>query len=235
VGSFSRTVRHALVRLFQPLTARIWSGPLRGRRWSVVSGSRFLLGTYEEPQARALGGLVKEGDVVCDVGAHMGYFTAIASIQAGPTGRVLAFEPRPLNAGLLRRHVRINHLDNVEPIQAAVGDETGVASFESRTGTGTGHLSEQGDLVVRIVSLDHLHQSGQLPRLDVLRVDAEGAETDVLTGARRLIEQFRPRILLATHGASAHDACVRILEGLGYRHHAVPGLDDESELIALPA
>jgi hypothetical protein len=72
MSSFRRTLRHALVRLFQPLTVRIRSGPLRGRRWSVVSGSRFLLGSYEEPQARALGELVEEGDV----GAHMGYFTA---------------------------------------------------------------------------------------------------------------------------------------------------------------
>jgi FkbM family methyltransferase len=235
MGSFRRTLRHALVRVFQPLTVRIRSGPLRGRRWSIVSGSRFLLGSYEQPQARALGELVEKGDVVCDVGAHMGYFTAIASLQAGPTGRVLAFEPRPLNASLLRRHVRINQLENVDTIQAAVGDATGQAAFESRTGTGTGHLSETGDLVVRILSLDYLHETGRLPRIDVLRVDAEGAEVGVLTGARRVIERFRPRILLATHGAGSHNGCVRILDGLGYRHHAVPGLDDDTELIALPA
>jgi FkbM family methyltransferase len=235
VRSFTRPIRHALVRLFQPLAIPIRSGPLRGRRWSVVSGSRFLLGTYEPPQARALGELVEDGDVVCDVGAHMGYFAAIASLQTGPTGRVHAFEPRPLNSDLLRRHVRINALDNVDTMQAAVGQATGQARFESRTGTGTGHLSDDGDLVVRVVALDDLRDAGHLPRLDVLRIDAEGAEAAVLSGASRVIGRCQPRILLATHGKEARDACVRILDSWGYRHHPVPGLDNETELVALRA
>jgi len=233
--SVTRPIRRALMRLLQPVTVPIRSGPLKGRRWSIVSGSRFLLGTYETPKAEALEDLVKEGDVVCDVGAHMGYFTAIASLRAGRAGRVHSFEPRPLSYGVLQRHVRINRLDNVTTHQAAVGERSGEARFESRTGTGTGHLSPDGDLSVRLIALDDLHRSGELPLLDVLKVDVEGGETGVLAGAIAVLEAFRPRILLATHG-DAHGHCLQVLEGLGYTWRILPdtGHAGETELVALP-
>lgn len=234
--SVKRVVRHALVRVFQPLTLRIRSGPLRGCRWSVVTGSRFLLGNYEVPKAEALVELVRPGDVVCDVGAHMGYFTAIASRAAGPAGRVHAFEPRPLSYGVLLRHIRLNRLDNVVPMQAAVGERSGEARFESRTGTGTGHLSSEGDLPVRVVALDELHRAGELSRFEVLKVDVEGGEVGVLAGAMGVIRTFRPRILLATHGDEIHRHCLDVLSGLGYTWRILPdtGHEGETELIALP-
>lgn len=231
-----RRIRHAVVRAFQPLALPIRSGPLKGLRWSVVSGSRFLLGTYETPKAEALVELVGRGDVVCDVGAHMGYFAAIASLKAGPSGLVHAFEPRPLNYGLLLRHIRLNELTNVVAVNAAVGERADEPRFESRTGTGTGHLADDGDLTVRTVSLDELHEAGDLPRLDVLKVDVEGGETAVLAGAMHVLETFRPRILLATHGDATHAHCLDVLTSLGYTYRILPdtGHTGETELVALP-
>jgi FkbM family methyltransferase len=236
MSHLGRSFRHALVRLFQPVTVPIRSGPLRGCRWSIVSGSRFLLGTYETPKAEALAELVREGDVVCDVGAHMGYFTAIASLLAGPAGLVRSFEPRPLNYGLLLRHIRLNQLANVVAVNAAVGERTGQARFEGRTGTGTGRLSDAGDLTVPVVSLDDLHEAGDLPRLDVLKMDVEGGETAALAGAMRVLETFRPRILLATHGQATHEHCLSVLTSLGYTHRILPdtGHAGETEVVALP-
>jgi FkbM family methyltransferase len=231
-----RTVRHAIVRVTRPLRLPIRSGPLRGLRWSIGTGLRFLRGTYEQPKAEALVKLVGVGDIVCDVGAHMGYFTAIASLQAGPTGRVHAFEPRPLNFSMLQGHIRANALDNVVAVQAAVGERPGEGRFDRQTGTGTGHLSQRGDLVVRVVSLDDLYSSGALPRIDVLKVDVEGGETAVLAGAMRVLEELRPRLILATHGQSTHEHCLSVLKSLGYTHRILPdtGHAGETELVALP-
>ncbi len=230
---FPIPLRHAVVRLVQPLALPIRAGPLKGLRWSVATGSRFLLGSYEPPKAEALAELVREGDVVCDIGAHMGYFTAIAALGAGPTGRVHAFEPRPLNYELLLRHVRLNRLDNVRPVRAAVGEASGSGRFESRVGTGTGHLSPDGDLPVRVVALDDLHRSGELPRVDVLKVDVEGGELGVLRGAATILERQRPRLVLATHGPT-HEPCLQLLAELGYRYRilASTGHSGETEIVA---
>lgn len=227
-------LRHSLVRLFAPIMLPIRSGPLRGLRWSVASGSRFLLGSYEAPKAEAFAELVGPGDVVCDVGAHMGYFTAIAAVRAGPAGRVYAFEPRPLNYGLLRRHVRANRLENVEALHAAVGAAPGHGRFESRTGTGTGRLAPTGDLAVTVVALDDLHAAGRIRTPDVLKVDVEGAEAEVLAGAMGILEQHRPRLLLATHGPAAHETCLGVLARLGYRHRILPDTGHDTEIVALP-
>lgn len=229
-------LRHLLVRVLQPITLPIRSGPLRGLRWSVVSGSRFLLGTYAPPKAEALTGLVGPGDVVCDVGAHMGYFTAIAALRAGPTGRVYAFEPRPLNHGLLQRHVRVNGLAQVETIRAAVGEEPGVARFESRTGTGTGRLAPGGPLEVDVVALDVLLAEGRIRPPDVIKVDVEGGELGVLRGAAGILERVRPRLLLATHGPENHASCLAVLDAHRYTHRLLPdtGHAGETELVALP-
>jgi len=232
---FTRRLRHALVRALQPVMLRIRGGPLKGLKWSVVSGSRFVLGQYETPKAEALLELVSPGDTVCDVGAHTGYFTAIAALAAGPGGHVFAFEPRPLNYELLDRHVRRNGLTNVTLFRAAVGERTGTARFEHRTGTGTGHLSPDGPMLVDLVSLDELHAAGKLGSLpDVLKIDVEGGETGVLAGARRILEQARPRMVLATHGPEVHRHCVELLESLGYTYRILPSTGHETELVALP-
>lgn len=231
--------RRLLKVLASRFTLRIRRGPLKGLRWIVGSGGRFIGGRYDPPSVEALKGAVGPGDVVFDVGAHVGYLTAVASLAAGPEGRVYSFEPLPLNLLYLRRHVRLNRLDNVTILEAAAGMTGGSAGFREGTGTGTGRLareSETGDLQVRQVVLDELVESGELEPPDVLKVDVEGAEVMVLRGAMRILKSHRPTLLLSTHGPEAHRESLELLEQVGYDHHRVgaekrPG---ELELLARP-
>ena len=71
----------------------ILRGPLAGKKWLLASRINFFLGTYEPEQTQAFQEIVRPGSVVYDVGAHYGYYTLLASVLAGPAGRVLAFEP----------------------------------------------------------------------------------------------------------------------------------------------
>src|SRR5580765_7484494 len=88
------SIKHALKSLLTPFTLRVRRGPLAGKKWIAASGIKFIKGTYEPRQTEVFLACVQEGDVVLDIGAHVGYYTVIAALRAGPRGRVFAFEPR---------------------------------------------------------------------------------------------------------------------------------------------
>lgn len=208
-------LRHLLKRILTPVTLRVRGGPLKGLRWSPASGSRFVRGDYESYNVPAFLEAVSPGDIVYDVGAHVGYFTAIAALRVGAAGRVVAFEPRPVNLRLLRGHVKVNRLDNVTVVGVGVGRETGSARFEEGTGSGTGKLSGSGALTVPVVHLDGVVEEGY-PAPDFIKIDVEGGELDVLEGARGLLERTRPRLLIGIHGPEMRRRCGELLDALGY-------------------
>lgn len=205
----------------------IIGGALRGRWWLPASRGkvlRILNGTYEREQTRLFQEHVRPGATVLDVGAHVGYYTLLSAVLAGPRGRVHAFEPNPHNADFLRRHVRINHLGNVTVEQAAVSDRAGTARFDFGTGSGTGHLADAGALEVRTLRLDDYCAQHRLAPTAV-KVDVEGAEMSVLAGGRETLARHRPVIFLSTHGAQVHAASLDFLRGLGYAPRPILGGD----------
>ncbi|HUP19309.1 MAG TPA: FkbM family methyltransferase [Gemmatimonadota bacterium] len=230
------SLRHFLKRLLTPVTLRVRGGPLKGLRWSPASGSRFVRGDYESYNVPAFLEAVNRGEVVYDVGAHVGYFTAIASLRVGPAGRVVAFEPRPVNLGLLRRHVEANRLENVTVVDAGVGRESGEAHFEEGTGSGTGKISRTGRLTVRVVRLDDVVGQEGFPPPDFIKIDVEGGELDVLEGARHLLERGRPRLLVGIHGPEMRRECTALLEELGYELRTLRESDDagNTDILARP-
>jgi FkbM family methyltransferase len=223
--------------LLQPFMMTIRSGPLKGKRWCAAAGIRFIRGTYEEYKTNAYLRYLHGGDVVYDVGAHVGYYTALAATITGEGGKVYAFEPRPANFSYLKRHVRVNGLANVTPIEASVGSREGTARFDNETGTGTGHVDANGRLTVKMVCLDELHARGEIPLPDFLKIDVEGGETDVLKGAVAVIEQGRPVILVATHGDDQHAFVEAFLTERSYVYHVLDqgGAKGDIEILALPA
>ncbi len=209
------------------LRVPILRGTLRGRRWLPAAGGkvlRVLLGTYEEEQTRLFRAMVRPGHTVLDVGAHVGYYTLLASELAGVTGQVVAFEPDPDNVRFLERHVRLNRCVNVTVERAAVAASDGEASFERGSGTGTGHLGAAGDLTVRTLALDaYVRRHGLRP--DVVKIDVEGAEAEVLAGAESMLRTVRPTLFLSTHGREPNRTCRLFLDRLGYD---TVGIDDDS-------
>lgn len=214
----------------------LWFGPNKGQRWLPFSGGkllRLLLGSYEPDQTAWVTSQLKVGSVLFDVGAAVGYYTLVASRLVGPAGRVVSFEPDPKNAAFLRQHVTINQLANVEVHQAAIGDCTGQAYFTRGTGTGTGHLDESGEATVILWKLDDIIEHTRIPTH--IKIDVEGAELEVLEGARNLLCTAKPTLFLSTHGSVVHQACCRFLLQLGYDIQSVsadPKCD--SEIVCIP-
>ncbi|HEX4872498.1 MAG TPA: FkbM family methyltransferase [Nevskiaceae bacterium] len=211
------TLRHAVKSAFTWLQLPVLSGPLRGRWWIASSGSRFIRGTYGADEVQTFLDLIRPGDVVYDVGAHVGYYTVMAADRVGPAGQVAAFEPLPLNLKFLRTHLRRNRVRNVEVVPACVGRAAGQARFDPGPGTGRGRLAGQGGLAVEVVALDALVASGRLRPPTLIKMDVEGAEAEALEGAREILRRDRPALLLSVHGEAQHRRCGELLSGLGYR------------------
>ncbi len=154
----------------------------------------------ERRQLASLLPLLREDDVVYEVGAHIGAWTVFL-VQGVPAGRVHAFEPRADLCRELAANLALNRLTNVEIHALAVGRETGEADFGVYPKTGDGRHS--------LVILEHHGQVERVPviRLDdvpgllgaaaatVLKIDCEGAEGWVLEGAARQLADPRLRLI----------------------------------------
>lgn len=226
--------RHATKWLLSPLMLRIRSGPLEGRKWKASSGIRFVKGTYEPKNVEAIQKTVRENDVAYDVGAHVGYFTVLMGDIVGSEGKVIAFEPRGLNLGYLQKHVSVNNCENIEIISKALGDHSGHAMLETRTGSGTGYVSDTGDEEIEITSIDELVDSGALPPPTFLKIDVEGGEMAVLRGARKVIDRQRPRMILATHGDAIDAECRALLREWNYDMQDIDHESGTKEMIVTP-
>ena len=205
-------------------------------RWVAASGTAFIRGSYESFKTEAYQRSVEAGDVVYDIGGHVGYYAVVASVLAGESGRVFTFEPRPLNIAYIKKHVRANRLSNIEVIEAAVSDSSGSARFESRTGTGTGRLSAGGDLEVRTVVLDDLIDGSRYPPPDFVKIDIEGGEVCALRGMERSISSYRPKLLVATHGDEEHSFVLDFLERHDYDYEVLneDAPRGDTEILAIP-
>jgi FkbM family methyltransferase len=149
---------------------------------------------------RAILDELRPDDRIADVGANIGLY-AIVVARHLTSGRVYAFEPDPVNAALLRRHLALNGVaDRVEVIQAAAGEASGSASFVAAGSTLSSMVGTRWDdpdlevVTVPTVTLDEALPSGA----DILKIDTEGYEGHVLAGAAVLLSDpnRRPRLLV---------------------------------------
>ena len=168
-----------------------------------------------------------EGAVMIDVGANVGDYTALAARAVGPHGHVYACEPAPANVALL--HERFDAVPQVSVVPAAVGDHSGTTTFfldrraSTRHSCAAANVGKTGaTITVPQVMLDDV--CGGLSRLDVVKVDAQGAEMSILHGARMLLKRFRPAMVLELwpHGLSMAGAnAASLLTFLKDRDYAV--------------
>jgi FkbM family methyltransferase len=159
---------------------------------------------------------IRRGDVVYDLGANVGFFTLLAAKLVGASGQVNAFEPLPRNLIRLRRHLQLNRVTNVTVFPLAIARTAGVAQFNIAESPSMGSLQERGTLEVQTASLDDLVRSGAIAPPSLMKIDVEGGEHDLLTGAAETLSKYRPTILLSTHGYQQHELCWSLLSTAGY-------------------
>lgn len=163
-------------------------------------------GGHEAGTVRALEALVRPGDHVIDVGAHIGLMAVPLGRRVGADGSVLALEPSPLTADCLRRTLRLNGLsDRVQVVEKAASGVTGPVVFHVGHNTSLNSLLDD-DPAARAVELDGVRLDDLVPpgtRVDVVKIDVEGAELQVLAGMGRVIAD-NPDLVVVVEFAMSH-------------------------------
>jgi FkbM family methyltransferase len=198
---------------------RILRGPIRGMKWIKGSGpNAYWAGTYEVVRMREFADTIKQGNVVYDVGANVGIYSLYASFVVGTSGWVYAFEPLERNLRYLRKHFALNNLQNCMVLESAVSNSEGSLAFSAADWTPSmAHLSANGEMTVPSTTLDIcIYGEKRLKPPNVLKIDVEGAEFEVLSGATRAITEFHPTVFLEIHGTELHRDCREFLLAKGY-------------------
>jgi FkbM family methyltransferase len=179
----------------------------------VISKAICMTGVWEPKETELVKKIIKRGMYLVDVGANIGYYTTLFSRLTGDKGKVISFEPSPLSFSILDKNARMNCLKNVVIVQKALSNLTGIEKlYLSKTNPGDNRLSssivEETDkdrdiIEVEVVRLDDFYKED---RIDLLKIDVQGAEMKVIEGGLKTIEnnpdmqiiiEFWPKGLLA--------------------------------------
>jgi FkbM family methyltransferase len=157
---------------------------------------------HEEATTALFKKIVKPGDVVLDLGANIGYFTLLAAKLVGDRGRVHAFEPEPRNYHYLRRNIEMNGYRNVFAYQKGVSNISGktrlyICPYDSGHHTinkpngikkyRPDYGGEIKEIEIDVVATDDFLKD-KIERVDIIKVDIEGAEVLAFDGMRNMLK-----------------------------------------------
>ncbi len=164
--------------------------------------SRWVLeeqGDWFEDELRFVRRWFPQGGIAIDVGANYGVYTLALAAKGGSKTRVASFEPTPAVVECLRASLDRNGFSHVELIEAAVSDRSGRGRLRLGSTSELSELdsgaSEVEGVDVDLVFLDQWWIDRDRPDVDFLKLDAEGAEVEVLAGAGRMLEACDPLLL----------------------------------------
>ncbi len=163
----------------------------------------------------------KKGDVVVDVGAHIGLYTLSAAKEVGTSGKVVAIEPDPKNFKLLKENIKRNNYTNVLAIDAALSDSVGPRTFYCATDPSLSGFQPSGPTKVRYswqtntLTLTELLKNLKISEIDWLKIDVEGEELKVIVGGIPFLKETeRTKIILEI--SSNQEEVLALLAELGF-------------------
>jgi FkbM family methyltransferase len=238
-----RSVRARALKMvlspFRPKTLTFKQVTYRGGKFVVMAnediGWRLISKRgFEELELSCIERLIRDDDVCLDIGANIGIYTVFMAKKASK-GRVFAFEPVPVNRSVMTLNVLLNELCNVEIKDFALSDSSGAVKFSvAEDGAycsirATDRKRELRSVLVNAATLDEVFAHGKV-KVDIVKIDVEGAELLVLKGGQRLLADpaLRPRALLVElsaensdkYGYSVEDV-IRFMGSLEYQFSSV--------------
>lgn len=155
-------------------------------------------GIWEAYETQLFTACLQEGAKVLDVGANIGYYSVLASLFLGDTGQVLAYEPNPENFTVLEKNIAINNCVNVQAFQLALSniDEEGFL-YLSADNFGDHQIydnnQDRNKQQISLVNGD-IHAKHFLHKVDLIKIDTQGAEWQVLQGINQLVKNSLPQL-----------------------------------------
>jgi FkbM family methyltransferase len=170
-----------------------------------ISRELAILHVHEPHSTKFITEFIEEGTVICDIGANIGYYALLESALTGPKGKVIAIEPISENVELLNANLKLNDIQNVTVVQAAISDTDGKSKLFLSKSSNLPSLfkihSWKPSLGIREITsykLDTLLNKMSLP-VDFIRMDIEGGEVIALKGMGQVLERYKPRLMIETH------------------------------------
>lgn len=215
----ARKLLSPIVNLFKPDWVMVGNNKMYiDKNDRVVSMELILSGVWEEYETNLFKKHLKPGNIVLDIGANIGYHTLIAAERVGKTGHVYAFEPDPKNFQLLKKSVEVNGYKNVTLEQVALSNKNGQGKLflSNEDNYGDLRIFDSQDMrastQIKLMALDTYFKDKN-PQIDVIKLDVQGSEALVITGAQqtlkknkhlKLFTEFWPKALRLS-GSSATD------------------------------
>jgi FkbM family methyltransferase len=200
------------------------SGPARGLK------RRGGFGFVPWPASREelfLGGLDLRGKTVFDIGGYEGIYTLFFSRAVGPAGKVVTFEPNPVNCGRICDNLALNGIGNVVLKSLALANRKSRADLlfpVNEPARGSLRADYQVDLAQRFesrtvaVDVDTLdNQVADLPAPQFIKIDVEGAEVEVLLGMSQVLKECQPALFIEVHTGVQPATLLSVLEASGYQ------------------
>lgn len=220
-----------------PLVKRAWQEPRLHTQFGVrfecdlndkVTRLIYYTG-FNRKDCRIVRRLIRSGDVVIDVGANVGFYALLAAKWMRGRGEVHAFEPFPETARRFERNLELNSQlrSMVQLHRIALSDFVGKARMNvpDQGNQGCNHLGPTGDCEVEVSTLDAFCERQRLTRVNLIKVDVEGAEVALLKGAEATIRRFRPILMIEVNPATLQRSgytALDVIEAIGqhgYRMH----------------
>ncbi|MBU3699609.1 MAG: FkbM family methyltransferase [Candidatus Kapabacteria bacterium] len=198
----------------------------------------YVFGDYELPTIRFIRQRLQANAVCIDVGAQMGYLTLAMATAAGRATTVHSFEPEDVNAKRFLENMTLNNLSNVHLHRCAVSNVDGTLrlylSKDMNAGTHSTVYNPDNvstDFIeIPSTTLDSFSTTHGLQRMDLVKIDVEGAEFDVLRGAETVLRTLRPCVILELSDAlqKAHGTtCRQIKQHMADRGYSAFTIADD--------
>lgn len=224
-----RSILKRLIPLRHPLLLHLADFKIFIRLDDWAVGARIAVKRNYEAHVTQLMKLHLQPDmVVVDVGANIGYYTLLAASKVGYSGKVIAFEPGIQNCNLIKMSLAANNFRNVVVHSCAVADLDGEVGFNMDDSNGSiNHRNPaESTYQVQAVQLDSFLEAE--PRIDLIKLDIEGAEGRAVKGMQSLLQQHRPIIFtefspkaLEKNSGVTPEQYLNILFGLGYELYVI--------------
>ena len=208
---------------------KIKIGPLRGTKFIVseATGLSPLYSGMERAHQSAFKRIVNKGDVAIDIGASWGIHTLYLSKLVGANGLVISFEAYEKVFKELEINTEINYCNNVELYPVAISNISGVSDFVPGELLSTGRIltttrakSKDG---VKTYSIDDFIEKRKLEKIKLIKIDTEGSEGNILKGATKTIEHFKPYFIIDLHSPEQDALVAQILTKHGYELKRLSG------------
>jgi len=179
-------------------------------------------GEFSEIESTLILQFVPEGGTVIEVGANIGAHTVAIARTAGPRGRVHAYEPQPVIFQNLCANLALNNLTNVYAYNKGCGAERSRMTIPDINYAVEGNYGGiaidalPADLSGQAVDIEPLDEL-DLTRLDLLKIDAEGMETEILQGAAETVAEFTPILYVENDRVEKSEALITLIQSFGYR------------------